>query len=390
MARRLFIIIVAFLLATQVVRNTAVAALATLHPIEAKRLWSDHPAVEISLGLVEIGKASRERRSIDKHVFEMIDDAAVKSPLSPEPFLVRGVQAQLAGDAEGAKRAFLAAQRRDPRSMPAAYFLADFYARAGDALGALTQTALLARLSPAGAGAVTPFVATYAQDQANWPRMRVFFRSQEGLEDGVLMALAADPRNAAAILAIADRGHRGPDSAWLPILLGSLVKSGDFVQARAIWSSIGHANAAGTLLYDANFASSGAPPPFSWSLASSTVGLAERQPGKGLHVIFYGNEDGVLASELLLLPPGTYNLQMGLLGSPAHPESLRWSIRCARANEPAASIGADQAAAHSWNFEVPTNCPAQWLELSGRSGDMSQQADVTIGPLRLVRAGKNA
>lgn len=320
----------------------------------------------------------------------MIDDAAAKSPLASEPFLVRGVQAQTAGDMRVATRAFLAAQWRDPRSLPAAYFLADHYFRAGDPLRGLSETALLARLSPGGDAAVTPYVATYAQNPANWPQMRALFRAQEGLEDGVLAALAQDSRNSKSILAIADARHRAPTSPWLPILLNSLIRDGDFGQARAIWSSIGRANVGSALLYDSGFSSPDAPPPFNWTFASSTVGLAERQPGKGLRLIFYGNEDGVLASELLLLPPGAYHLQMPLIGSPVHPESIRWSIRCVKATEPVASLAVDQAAAHGWTFDVPANCPAQWLELSGRSGDVSQQADVTIGPVRLVRAVANA
>jgi hypothetical protein len=38
---------------------------------------------------------------------------------------------------------------------------------------------------------------------------------------------------------------------------------------------------------------------------------------------------------------------------------------------------------------VPANCPAQWLKLSGMSGDISQQADVTIAGLKLEKAGPN-
>src|SRR6185437_12616001 len=157
--RRLIVVVVALLLAVQVVRSAAVTALATVHPETAAKFWARHPSVEISLGLARIGRAARERKTIDQNVFAMIDDAAVKSPLSPEPFLVRGVQAQTAGDAEAARLAFLAAQSRDPRSLPAAYFLADYYFRAGDALPGLQQTVLLARLSPGGPTAVAPFVA---------------------------------------------------------------------------------------------------------------------------------------------------------------------------------------------------------------------------------------
>ena len=388
--RRLIVIALALLLAVQVVRNAAVGALATLRPETAARFWAGHPSVEISLGLAQIGRSARARKSIDQHTFAMINDAAVKSPLSPEPFLVHGVQAQTAGDWSGAKRAFVAAQARDPRSLPAAYFLADYYFRAGKPLAGLKETVLLARLSPGGSSAVAPFVAAYAQNPSSWGHMRALFRSQPELEDQVLAVLAQDPRNVAAVLAVADAAHRSPGSPWLPVLLKTLVSSGDYQRARAIWSSIGRAGPVDQLLYDASFTSPQPPPPFNWSLASSTIGLAERQPGMRLHVIFYGNEDGPLASELLLLPAGTYQLQMRIVGAPLHAESLRWSIRCDKSQEPVASVAFDQAASRGWAFQVPANCPAQWIELSGRSGDVAQQSDVTITGLTLTRTGTNA
>jgi hypothetical protein len=385
--RGLIVAVAALLLAVQVVRNAAATALSPLHPATAAKFWAGHPTVEIASGLAEIGRAARERRAIPDGVFAMIDDAAAKSPLAPEPFLVRGVQARTAGDTDAARRAFTAAQWRDPRSMPAAYFLADYYFRAGDALHGLIQTALLARLSPRGTDAVAPFVAAYAQDRANWPQLRALFRSQEGLEDGVLIALAHDARNADAILALADADHRKPDSGWLKLLLSSLVASGDYARAHAIWSSVGHARKGGGLLYDAGFSEPDAPPPFNWSFSSGDVGLAERQPEGRLHVIFYGNEDGVLASQLLLLRAGAYRLQMQVVGAPVHPESLRWSMRCDKEKEPFATVGIADAATRGWTFKVPPGCSAQWIELSGRSGDVAQQSDVTIGGLALKRAG---
>lgn len=383
------VVVAALLLAVQVVRNAAVHALATLHPASAAKLWAGHPQVEMSLGLADIGQAARERKPIDERTFAMIDDAASKSPLSPEPFLVRGVQAQEAGKLDAANSAFRAAQWRDPRSMPAAYFLANYDFRSGHLLEGLKQTALLARLSPSGVTAAVPFVATYAREPSNWPQMRALFRSQQNLEGGVLSSLARDGRNTEAILALADPDYRKPHSEWVPILLSSLVTSGDYARARAIWSSIGGGNA-GALLFDAGFSEPGPPPPFNWSLASSTIGLAERQSGGRLHLIFYGNEDGVLASELLLLPAGTYRLQMQLSGAPVHPEALSWSIRCDKSSEPIASIGIDAAARQGWTFQVPANCPAQWIELSARSGDIAQQSEATITGLSLSRAGTNA
>jgi hypothetical protein len=376
------------LLAAQVVRNSAVMALAPLHPESAAELWPTHPSVEISLGLAEIGRAARERRPIGNGTFAMIDDAAVKTPLAPEPFLVAGVKDQMAGRLEAARRVFVAAQWRDPRSLPAAYFLADYYFRTGKVLDGLQQTTLLARLSPGGVAAVAPFIATYAQNRANWPQMRALFRSQEGFEDQVLSILARDAANADAVLALADADHRSPKSPWLTTLLESLATSGDYARARAIWASVG-GGTNGELVYDPSFSSPGPPPPFNWTLASSAIGLAERQPGKRLHVIFYGYVDGVLASELLTLAPGTYRVAMQLVGAPVHPETLRWSIRCDKTQEAFATAAVTDLASRGWTFQVPANCPAQWLELSGRSGDISQQSEVTITGFSLSAVGAN-
>lgn len=386
---RLIAIVAALVVASQVIRNSAVDALAQLHPDTAAQFWANHPSVETALAFVRIGKAARDRKGVDARSFAMIDDAAAKSPLSSEPFLVRGVQANMAGDRATATHAFAAAQWRDPRSLPAAYFLADSYFRSGHVLEGLEQTTILARLSPAGAAAVAPFVAVYASNPANWPQMRALFHSQREFEDQVLMVLARDAKNTNAIFALADPAHQKPNSPWLPILLQSLVSSGDYARARSIWSSTGGGNAGDQLIYDSTFSNPGPPPPFNWTLGSSPLGLAERQSGKRLHVIFYGNNDGVLASEMLTLPKGEYRMQMQIAGSPVHPETLRWSIRCDKAQDPIGIIGISDAASHGWTFQVPANCPAQWLELSGRSGDISQQSEAVITGLALIPIGAN-
>lgn len=388
--RRLLVVLAGLLLGAQVVRNSAVAALAEFHPDSAARLWAAHPSVELADGLARIGLASRQRQPVSGSTFAMIDDAAVKAPLSPEPFLVHGVRAQLAGDPASARRNFEAAQWRDPRSLPAAYFLADYYLRSGQPLAGLRQTALVARLSPGGPGAIAPFVAAYAQEPANWPQIRGLFQSDPTVEEGVLEALASDPDNAAAVLALADSTHRDARSPWLAILVRKLVDAGQYGRAHAIWSALAAGPSAGRApLYDSGFSQSAAPPPFNWALTSSGVGLAERQHGDRLHVIFYGEQDGVLAAQLLLLAPGTYRLRVAVSPGAVHPELLGWSVRCDKSTAPISTVSLDRIA-RGWTFAIPANCPAQWLELSGTSGDVAQQADVTIGSLALTREGAGA
>jgi hypothetical protein len=81
---------------------------------------------------------------------------------------------------------------------------------------------------------------------------------------------------------------------------------------------------------------------------------------------------------------------MQLLGDPARAHNLTWSIWCDKTLEPVASVTLDVAATRGWRFEVPSDCPAQWLKLSGVSSDMPQQSDVTVAGLKLEQAGAGA
>jgi hypothetical protein len=383
-------VVLALLLAAQVVRNAAVDALSAKSPDTASRIWRGHPDAELSLGMTQIGRAAHEKRSADAPVFASIDDAAIKAPLAPEPFLVHGVQAQLAGQTRVAEQNFLAAELRDPRSLPARYFLADIFYRAGDRARTLQQIATLARLTPNGPDTLGPYLAAYAADRSSWPYLRKLFQSDANLEASSLVALAGNAANADAVLAISDPRRRSTKSAWLPVLLESLDKAGEYQQARTIWADIsGIPHPPDATLYDWRFADSRTPPPFNWRLVSSTVGLAERQPGGRLHVIFYGQEDGVLASQLLVLPAGSYQIAMSVSGDPARTRALKWSIRCDKSDKPLAEIGLDQFARGAWTFSVPPQCGAQWLELSGSTSDIAQQSDVTVSGLRLAAEKPN-
>ncbi|HVM21989.1 MAG TPA: hypothetical protein VM308_01635 [Sphingomicrobium sp.] len=373
---------IALLLAVQILRHGASSSLAAYQPEQAARWWPGSPSAEISHGMIRIAAASRARQPVPPEVLERIYAAEGRAPLDPQGFLVRGVEAQLTGDNRAAELAFRAAQWRDPRSIPAAYFLADHNLRLGRVQDALRQVGALARLAPGGATTVAPYIATFARDRRNWPLLKEFFRSEPGLRSAALSALAADAGNADAVLALTDP-DRQSQRDWLPKLLHTLVQARQYERAHAIWSRLSAVRGSGGSLHDPSFSDRTSPPPFNWSLDSSTVGLAERQLGGRLHVLFYGQQDGVLARQLVLLRPGTYRLTMSLLGEKDRAQALSWNVRCDQSSAPFASIALD-AAARGWSFTVPASCPAQWLELSGRSADVSQQSDITIAGLRLT------
>lgn len=388
MIRTLVAIAVTLLLAIQVVRNAAVASLSVKHPRAAARYWADHPTSQISLGMTQIAAAAHKRSEPPESAFPLLQSAARQEPLAPEPFMVRGVQAQVTGDEVLARKAFEAAQWRDPRSEQAAYFLAEQHLRSGDANNGLQQLALLARLSADGPRLIAPYLASYASRPANWPALRRLFRANPHLAEPTLVALASSAPTAPVVLALADPRESMRSKRWFPILLTTLTGAGDYARARAIWAKatgVRHSE----LLHDAAFVDKNSPPPFNWELTSSAVGLAERQPGGRLHILYYGQQDGILATQLLLLSPGSYRLSMQLLGDKARANALNWSIWCDKAAAPISAVTLDKAAA-GWRFTVPTGCKAQWLKLSGSASDLPQQVDTTIANLKLERLGPRA
>ena len=384
LVRLTVIFLAAALLAIQVVRNALTIGLASDRPAYAARVWSGHPAAEVSLAMTEIGQASRARRAVPASAFAIMADAAAKEPLAAEPFLVRGVQAQLAGDEAQAQRAFEEAQWRYPFSPPAAYFLTERYFRTGNSPAALREMAALARLSPGGTGVVAPYLAAYARNPANWPALRSLFRANPEIAESTLTALARDAATAPAVLALADPQQQSANAPWLEPLLTSLTADGQYAEASAVWQRVSGAKLTGSI-YDAGVRDKRSPPPFNWALTTSTVGLAERQPGGRLHVLFYGQEDGFLATQMLLLQPGQYRLSLQIQGDATRARALNWSVWCDKAESPIASAQLDVVAAHGLSFGVPAGCPAQWLKLAGSSADVAQQADITIAALKLER-----
>lgn len=390
MARLLIAVAAGLLIAIQIVRNAAVTELAAQSPDTAAHIWRDHPATEISLGLTQIAKAAREGEPVPATTLDAVWNAARVAPLSPEPFLVRGVEQQLAGSRSRALQAFLAAERRDPRSLPAHYFLADHFFRAGDSNRGLVEAAALARLAPSGIPSAAPYLAAYAKQRSTWPQLRKIFDHNPSLAAAVLATLANDPANADAIMALAGPEQRILGAAWFQILLVKLIEAQQYERAHELWLTVTRQYATREqVLHDPQFADSASPPPFNWELTSSSVGLAERQPGGRLHVMFYGQQDGLLARQLLLLKPGRYRMSMSVTAAGDKRGTLNWSLRCNPSQVPFAAISLDVASARPWQFDVPAGCGAQWLELSGVSGEVPQQLDVGISHLKLEREPKN-
>ena len=357
-------------------------------PLEVGRLWPTHPVALTERGMTELGMAAGDNRPLSSETLKRIAQLARSAPLAVEPLLIHGALAQIDGRQAQAEALFSEARRRDPRSAAARYFLANRYLETGRVVEGLHQVAVLSRLVPGASTSFIPAVAAFAQTKGAVPQLRAFFIQSPELEPDVLVALAADARNADLILALASKPRSAaPNTAWRSTIVAKLVEAGAFAKAYAVWQRLANVDAAPGL-FNPRFLPLDAPPPFNWTLATQGGGIAEPTAG-GLRVVHYGRETVVLASQLMVLPSGAYRLGFRLGGEPN--DGMRWTVKCIPAGSdilalPLPSVGNRMVAGR---FVVPASgCAAQRIDLSAAISDEPKTVEMTISELALSRVGQ--
>jgi hypothetical protein len=386
--RTIAVALIALLAIWQVVRTAYVEAYAADEPIKAAALWPSHPDVLLKTALAEIAGAAAAGRPVPRARINAIYAAASVAPLAPEPFLVRGVDAELAGNPALAGRAFEAARRRNPRSLAAHYFLADHYLRTNQPAAGLAELARLTRLVPDGIGSVAPYYARYAKEAGGAEGMREVLRVHPEFAPEVLSVLAADAANADLVLYLAGDlpNSSGESPLWHGRLIEALVTASQFQKARAVWSKLSGEPLADDGLFDPRFSGKKAPSPFNWSLLSNASGLAEAQGDGRLHIIYYGRDNATLASQTLTLRPGRYRLSFKIDGSSKALSSLAWKLSCLPPKRPVFSLGLPTNGGQATGeFSIGRDCPAQQLVLTGTSPDFPETVDATLRELNLTR-----
>jgi hypothetical protein len=302
--------LMALALAFQVVRSAGVTHFVDGQPEIAGKIWPDHPRVILSEAMADIGVSAARGQVAKAATLAAVRDAARHAPLAVEPYLIEGAAALSAGKPVRAERLFIEAKRRDPRSAAAHFFLAQQYLSTGRAPAGLAEAALLVRLV-GGSSSLVPGIAQFAGAPGSAPQLRQLFAADPVLQGEVLAYLARDARNADLVVALAGAslgraGAAADAPLWQSTLLAALVEKGEFLRARNLWLKIAGLRSAPLGLFNPQFAKLNAPAPFNWTLSSGDFGVAEPVAPGGLQVIYYGRADAGLASQLLVLPPGSY------------------------------------------------------------------------------------
>jgi hypothetical protein len=318
--------------------------------------------------------------------------ALARSPLEVGAVRLLALTAERGGDADRAERLMTIAGRRSLRDGPTHAWLFDHWFRRQAWTKAFTHADILLRTHPQVAPAIDPSLVSavsvmpearhaLALRLAPGPFWRARFLpdlAQSEADTGPLLSMLADLQRLGAKLS---------DDELSGVLM-PLVGKHQFEEAYLIWTQSLPPKALATLanIYDPDFDGRPGPPPFNWKFNQPSGGAVEIAPAPGgggeraLSIHLYEPPTDVLASQLIVLPPGHYRLAGRALAEGDGSPGTAWSVRC-DGGAATAQISPTGAAGR-WTeasavFEVPQEgCPAQWLELRSTPGATFQGSGI--------------
>lgn len=383
----------AALLGLLVVRISAADALFEADPAWALGLAPNHPETRLHLAHDQLRVAGAVAPETELAALEAFE----RAPLSEVPLLVAARRALDAGDGEAADRLLAAALRRNPRSRYGLLLQLDRDVRDGRSAEAAGRMVALARLFSDAGGFLVAELARMAGNPESRPAVARVMAADPEVRLNLLEQLARTAEDPETVLALAAATGRDDPAQgtprWQRRLLDTLVARGDAPTAMRIWRRlVGIGEGAPVGLYDGDFAGLPGPPPFNWDLATGADGYAERA-ADGLEVEYQARNPARLASQLIVLPPGRYELAFEAEGqAEGDAGRLAWTIAChpgerAIASVPIAGVGYTPRRI-AGAFSVPaTGCSAQWLRLEGMSAEFPKPQQATIRRLRIARSG---
>jgi tetratricopeptide (TPR) repeat protein len=380
-------LLVALALAAEVSRLSVAAAVAGTNDSLASRLAAGAPPTLISTAMKQVGEAALSGGNPSADTFDRLHRLAAADPLGPTPFLVEGAIAERNGNYDRAAMLLKQARIRDPRSIAARYLLADVWLRQQKVVEGLSEMAVLTRFIPAASVQLAPSLATYAKSPGAREKLAAVLKDNPQLKNPLLSALAADPENADLVIALAGPPQPSVSAdtkAWESRLISGLVARGDYERAYALWRRFARlGEGERPLLFNGEFRPSPAPAPFNWDFSVSSAGLAEAENGR-LRVLFYARDETLLATQLLILPPGRYVFSAPSSGQIV-PGALSWTISCIGGKP--LLLDLPVGSVPSKGLVVPPGCPAQRVQLNGHLLDSPDDSDLRIGPVKIERAG---
>jgi Tfp pilus assembly protein PilF len=306
--------------------------------------------------------------------------ALAANPLDGRAYRVLADAASARGDRERQQALIALAVQHAPRDIAARAWAAQIALERGDAAAAVAHYDRILRVAPGAQAKVFPLLSRLAATPGARDAMVSRLAEQPPWRTELLGYFASTAPTADDLPPVFEglRARGGLSPVEIAALVGRFVRDRRWDQAFVAWAgglSAGQLSALGTPVNRGFEEQAPASGPFEWKLGRVSgvdAGIRPSPDGQGhaLRIEFQGRRSAFRdVRQLLLLPPRGYQLRWrsrfdGLQAA----RGLRWTVTCADgtagvilATEP--STGSSPWRTHAVAFDVPTDCPAQWLTL---------------------------
>jgi hypothetical protein len=375
-AARGAILALAVALAAKVTLDGLATRLMASDPVLAARLSPGNGEVAIAAAARLAGSHSGTR---DPKVRRLVTAALARSAADPAAIEFRALEAGADGDPRRETVLFHLSDAISRRSLATRLWLIQDAVQRGDTGNALANFDIALRTSTDAPATLFPILAGATSDPtlsaplahlfdrpSDWRALFFHYALTEVQTDDGLVRVVPLMRDRAWLVA----------SGVADALVGNLVADRQFADARRIYDLFSHDREAGALVRDRAFADPGAAFPFGWEFTQRGEIGAERSLVHGRPALAYQalpGDDGVVASQLLMLLPGRYRLSTrAAVTATDRNAPPYWTITCAgRGGGQVALLDApvDGNEVTKTAFVVPAGCLAQWLVLALRGSD---------------------
>jgi hypothetical protein len=382
-----------------IVREGMARELAGEHPEQALRWKPGHADA--------LARAAEEQIAMRGDAgWPRADELARRSlaagPIQARPIRLLGLAADARGDDVRAEALMRLAGERSWRDAPTHFWLFNRLLARRDYRSAMVHADAVMRRYTPGRPLVFAEITSALNDPAARDAVVRIMATDPPWRTAYIQALAGDDATAGAALDLLARlkGSAHPPSEMeVRLVMLPFFKQSRYPQAYLLWVEFLPAEALPHLgdIYDGDFQGLPGSAPFNWK-AESTGGYAvEFGPGPGgdraMHVTYDGQMRAVLAEQVLLLPPGRYELSLrSYLENTQSDPTLEWRIGCLPM-PPELLKFEDAGEPFVWTtrggrFEVPAGCRVQQLQLRGIAS--GQGAEAWYDKIALKRLGAEA
>jgi len=312
---------------------------------------------------------------------DRIRAALEAAPLEDEPFTFAAAAEFGTAHPRETEQLLRIALRRNPRSREARIYLLELLVNEGRVTEAVEQIEILSRLMPERRGFFQSnllFLATSPETRSE----ALASITEKGARLDLISSLANAGASSSMVLDTYqsfDGLNLGDDAdLYINRWTAPLIQREDYNGAKRIWAHFYPDAKSDALIFDDAF-SGMLGSPFGWTVKSSSRGYAKFGK-RGLVGEYYGRGPAPLAEQLLLLPPGGYQISFaGVM----HVEAVQFFIKCIDGVQ---LIRSGIAKKSSLAFEVPAiGCEAQHFEIVGRPTEPPRSFRFEIGSIALDR-----